>query len=96
MSKSIETQIISEWYDALEAYNVKVPPLATTLLQSVLLEFNLRRQDRDIWQDFLTKNLDELYQWYMTLNDDERAIVDRGRAESWRQAQKSKREILQG
>lgn len=96
MSKSIETQIISEWYDALEAHNVKVPPMAATLLQSVLLEFNLQRQERDIWQEFLTKNVDELYQWYMTLNDDERAIVDRHRAESWRQARKSKREILQG
>ena len=103
MSKTIETQIISEWYDAMDAQNVTVPPMAATLLQSVLHEFKLQRADRDVWQEFLIKSFDELYAWYMSLTDDERGIIDRRRAELWRDCRQknvehndTQKELLRG
>lgn len=95
-NKSIPTnQVITEWYDAMDAMSVNVSPTASTLLQAVLDQYDIQQRDRDVWQEFLRTDIDELPMFYSSLTDEERNIVDSRRASSWRDARSSK-ELLKG
>ena len=90
-NKTISTsRIITEWYDAMDAMNAHVSPTAATILQAVLEQYDIQERSRDVWQEFQRLAIDELPAFYATLTDEERAIIDRKRAESWRTAQSKK------
>jgi hypothetical protein len=89
------SQVVTEWYEAMDVMAVHVPPMATTILHAVLDRYEIHEAERDVWQTFLRLDIDELSVFYASLTDEERAYVDRKRAESWRNIKVS-RELLKG
>jgi hypothetical protein len=64
-------------------------------LQAVLDQYDIQQRNRDVWQEFLRTDVDELPMFYSSLTDEERNIIDARRASSWRDARSSK-ELLKG
>lgn len=95
-NKTIPTnRVITEWYEAMDVMSVNVSPTASTLLQAVLDQYDIQQRNRDVWQEFLRTDVDELPMFYSSLTEEERGIIDARRASSWRDA-RSSRELLKG
>ncbi len=70
-SKHINT-IINEWYDAMGENNISVQPKATTLLNSILMKYQIESNPkRDVWEEFLNCKAGEFESWYKSLTPDE-------------------------
>ena len=71
MEKNINT-IIHEWYDRMAENNISVQPKATTLLNSILMKYQIEKKPmRDVWEDFLTLKAGDFDQWYKSLTAEE-------------------------
>lgn len=70
-TKHIST-IINEWYDAMGQNNISVQPKATTLLNSILMKYQIEpKPKRDVWGEFLNCKAGEFDGWYKSLTPDE-------------------------
>jgi len=66
--------IINEWYDAMGENNISVQPKATTLLNSILMKYQIEaKPKRDVWEDFLNCKAGDFDQWYKSLTSEELA-----------------------
>jgi len=64
--------IINEWYDAMGENNISVQPKATTLLNSILMKYQIEKKPmRDVWGEFLNCKAGEFESWYKSLTPDE-------------------------
>ena len=66
--------IINEWYDAMNQNNISVQPKATTLLNSILMKYQIEtKPKRDVWEDFLNCKAGNFDHWYKSLSAEELA-----------------------
>jgi len=66
--------IINEWYDAMGENNISVQPKATTLLNSILMKYQIESNPkRDVWEEFLNCKAGDFDQWYKSLSAEELA-----------------------
>jgi hypothetical protein len=99
MSKSDpikSSRIIKEWYEAMDVMSVHVPAIATTMLHSILDEYEIYPSTQDVWQQFLRLDIDDVAVFYASLSEEDKSIIDRNRANAWRETRTASRELIKG
>jgi hypothetical protein len=93
-NKHVST-IINEWYDAMGQNNISVQPKATTLLNSILMNYQIElKPKRDVWKQFLTLKAGDFDAWYKGLTADELAEWEVKRSMASKQHDPREKQLL--
>tara|TARA_R100001126_G_C4832196_1_gene152387 strand:- start:334 stop:633 length:300 start_codon:yes stop_codon:yes gene_type:complete len=68
------SSIINEWYDAMGENKISVQPKATTLLNAILMKYEIKplaHKTRDLWGEFLNCKAGDFESWYRSLTPEE-------------------------
>lgn len=71
--KDFTSEIIEDWFTAMQGNHVGVQPKATTLLKNVLDRYDIKPKEKNVWQEFMSVNAGEFDTWYNNLTSDQQA-----------------------
>ena len=88
-------EIMNKWYDAMKKNNVAVQPKVSTILGTILSEYEITPKDavRDVWKEFMNVTAGKFDIWYSTLSDEEKKSFNKRREV---ESAKSRKQILKG
>jgi len=74
-------EIMNKWYNAMEKNQVMVQPKASTILGTILADYDIsvKNEKRDIWAEALTIKGGEFAAWHASLSKEEKIEYDKGR-----------------
>ena len=74
-------EIMNKWYHAMETNKVSVQPKASTILGTILSEYDIsvNKTKRDIWAEAMTVKGGEFPAWYANLSNSEKSEYEKGR-----------------
>tara|TARA_R110000744_G_scaffold94155_1_gene181805 strand:+ start:69 stop:380 length:312 start_codon:yes stop_codon:yes gene_type:complete len=103
MKKQIEkvdyvADILQIWYDSMAKHGLLVQPKCSTLLATILSEYNVipKHTVRDIWKEAMTINGGEFTKWYDSLNAAEKLQYEEGRQKASGMYDPRNKQLLKG
>ena len=90
--------IMQIWYDGMAKHGLLVQPKCSTLLATILSEYNIipKHTIRDIWKEAMTINGGGFTEWYDSLDDDEKLQYEEGRQKASEMHDSRNKQLLKG
>jgi len=90
--------ILQIWYDGMAKHGLLVQPKCSTLLATILSEYNIipKHTVRDVWKEAMTITGGEFTVWYNSLNDDEKLQYEEGRQKASDTYDPRNKQLLKG
>ena len=77
-NKDKVTQIMNEWYKAMEKNNISVQPKASTILGTILAK-HLTDGEQDVFDQYMNTKAGEMESFWQSLSNAEKAYVEEQR-----------------
>ena len=98
MKKDYVAEIMQKWYEVMSKNNTQVQPKTSTMLGTILAEYNISPKDpiKDVWQQALTIKGGDFPAWYEGLTPAQKKEYNRARKEASEKYDPRNKQLLKG
>ena len=98
MKKDYVAEIMQKWYDVMSKNNTQVQPKTSTMLGTILAEYNITPKEpvTDIWQQALTIKGGDFPAWYDGLTATQKDEYNKARKAASEKYDPREKQLLKG